>query len=69
MPAAEKRYTLFSDKSKPCAFFFSDKGCNNGDKCPWPHSKGVPVAAAAPPPPPAKSPAAAKKSEKAEKAP
>mmetsp|Transcript_34236 Transcript_34236/g.69993 ORF Transcript_34236/g.69993 Transcript_34236/m.69993 type:complete len:739 (-) Transcript_34236:108-2324(-) len=32
-----KGYTLFADKSKPCAFFFSPKGCKNGDGCPWPH--------------------------------
>ena len=38
MPSSD-RYTLFSDTSKPCAFFFSDKGCRNGDKCKWRHTK------------------------------
>ena len=36
---AAKKYTLFSDKSKPCAFFLKGD-CRNGDKCQWQHTVG-----------------------------
>jgi len=44
MPRA-KKYTLFSsseagkDGKAPCAFFFSEKGCRNGDNCKFSHEK------------------------------
>ena len=34
-----RRYTLFSDPNRPCAFFFSETGCRNGNKCKFKHTK------------------------------
>ena len=40
----KKKYTLFNNQDgrpnsdKPCAFFFSDVGCRNGEKCQFKHS-------------------------------
>ena len=36
---AARRYTLFSDPNRPCAFFSSDAGCRNGNKCKFKHTK------------------------------
>lgn len=44
MKASKKKYTLYSanddrpNSVKPCAFFFSDAGCRNGDGCTFSHS-------------------------------
>jgi DNA polymerase III epsilon subunit-like protein len=41
----KRKYKLFSttddrpNKEKPCAFFFSDAGCRNADKCSFSHDK------------------------------
>jgi len=40
----KKKYTLYSatdnrpNSEKPCAFYFSDDGCRNGDKCAFKHT-------------------------------
>ena len=44
MKGSKKKYTLYSandnrpNSAKPCAFFFSDAGCRNGDGCAFSHS-------------------------------
>jgi DNA polymerase III epsilon subunit-like protein len=41
---AKKKYTLYNsndnrpNSEKPCAFFFSDAGCRNGEKCAFSHT-------------------------------
>lgn len=40
-----KKYTLFADKSKPCAFFLTAEGCRNGDRCQFKHLSAAAIAA------------------------
>jgi hypothetical protein len=48
MPKGYKLTSASGDGPKTCAFFFSDKGCRNGDNCKFSHEKAAPTPKGAP---------------------